>query len=249
MNKNRKIRIYAMIPARFGSTRLKLKNLALIDGEPMVGYAIKAAKKSGIFEKIILNSEHEIFSDIATRYGIDFYHRPDKLGGSSIKADEVVHDFLESYPEADIVVWVNPTSPFQTGKEIFDACTFFMENGLDSLITVENKSVHSMFNGEPINYKVDEVFSQTQDLMPVQNFVYSSMIWKSELFCEKFKQDGHAFFCGKFGVFPVSKKTGIIIKNEEDLMIVDLMMKHLKKKSKYFLKYDELAEKFLKLLP
>jgi len=32
-----------MIPERFGSIRLKIKNLALIDGKPMISYAIKAA--------------------------------------------------------------------------------------------------------------------------------------------------------------------------------------------------------------
>jgi len=53
--------IYAMIPARFGSTRLKMKNLALIDGKPMISYAIKAAKDSNVFNRVIVNSEHSIF--------------------------------------------------------------------------------------------------------------------------------------------------------------------------------------------
>ena len=48
--------IYAMIPARFGSTRLKMKNLALIAGKPMISYAITAAKEAGVFNKIFINS-------------------------------------------------------------------------------------------------------------------------------------------------------------------------------------------------
>ena len=56
--------IYAMIPARFSSVRLKLKNMALINSKPMISYSILAAKESGIFDKVFVNSDHEIFRKI-----------------------------------------------------------------------------------------------------------------------------------------------------------------------------------------
>ena len=52
-------KIIAMIPARAGSQRLKLKNLAIINGKPLVYYAIKAAKKSKIFDKIVLSTDDQ----------------------------------------------------------------------------------------------------------------------------------------------------------------------------------------------
>ena len=55
----------AMIPARIGSERLKEKNLALIDGKPLIYYAIRAAKDSGVFNKIIVNGDNELFGKIA----------------------------------------------------------------------------------------------------------------------------------------------------------------------------------------
>ena len=39
-----KKKFIAMIPARIGSTRLKYKNLALINNKPLIYYAINAAK-------------------------------------------------------------------------------------------------------------------------------------------------------------------------------------------------------------
>ena len=48
----KKQKICAMIPARAGSTRLKMKNLALIDGKPLISYVINAVKQSGIFDNI-----------------------------------------------------------------------------------------------------------------------------------------------------------------------------------------------------
>ena len=72
--------IIAMIPARIGSTRLKMKNLALVKGMPLIYYAIRAAQDSGVFDRIVINSDHEIFRDIALRYEVEFYHRPRNWG-------------------------------------------------------------------------------------------------------------------------------------------------------------------------
>ena len=68
-------KIIAMIPARIGSTRLKFKNLSLINRKPMIYYAINSAKKSKIFHNICLNSDHVIFKEIANRYNVNFYLR------------------------------------------------------------------------------------------------------------------------------------------------------------------------------
>ena len=101
--------IYAMIPAREGSERLKVKNLSLLNGKPLISYSIEAAKSIGIIDRVVLNSDNTIFEKIAKRYGIDFYLRPEKLGGSKITSDEVVFDFLLNN-KCDILVWVYPLS-------------------------------------------------------------------------------------------------------------------------------------------
>ena len=57
MKKNKSKNIIAMIPARMGSTRLTMKNLALLNGKPLIYYAINAAKDSEVFKRIVINSE------------------------------------------------------------------------------------------------------------------------------------------------------------------------------------------------
>ena len=79
-------------------------------------------------------------------------------------------DFMNVYPEADIVVWVTPISPFQTGKEVLSVVNYFVANKLDSLITVEEMQVHCNFKNQPVNYNKDEEFSQTQDLIKIHPF-------------------------------------------------------------------------------
>jgi CMP-N-acetylneuraminic acid synthetase len=220
---NARPKIIAMIPARRGSTRLKAKNLALLNGRPLVSYAIEAAKASGVFDRVILNSEDDIFSGIAKEYGVAFYKRPADFASSTAKSDVVVNDFILSNP-CDIVAWVNSTSPLQTGEEIRSVAEYFLKEDLDSLITVRHEQVHALLDGKPLNYQEQEIFAQTQDLKPVGLCVYSVMMWRSKAFCEHYKNNGHAMLCGKVGYFPVSKLSSIIIKREEDLKIAEYIM-------------------------
>ncbi len=234
MNESKTI---AMIPARIGSTRLKMKNLALINNKPLISYSIRAAQDSGVFERVVINSDHEIFAKIAKRYGAEFYHRPRELGGSSIKSDDVVMDFMEKNP-CDTVAWVNPTSPLQSGKEVGDVVRFFNKERLDSLITVKDEQVHCLYKDRPVNFDPLEKFAQTQDLIPVQTFVYSVMMWRVSTFMSEYKEKGYAFFCGRTGTFPVRRLSGIIIKRPEDLMLADFILRS-SENTEYQLKYDE----------
>ena len=238
----KKLKIYAMIPARLGSTRLKMKNLALIDGKPMISYAINAAKDAKCFDKIIVNSEDNIFKKISTRFNVDFYLRPNDLGSSNAKSDSVVENFMNYYSDADIVAWVNPISPFQSGEEISNIVEYFIKNRLDSLITVEEKQVHCNYMNKAINYDINGLFEQTQDLEPIQPFVYSVMMWRKDVFLKEFATNGHSLFCGNFGTYPVSKLSGIIIKDSDDLKIADSIMRVLNsEESNDIIEYDNIV--------
>lgn len=234
-------KVIAMIPARIGSTRLKMKNLALINGKPLIYYAIKAAQEADVFERIILNSDHEIFGEIARRYNVEFYKRPTSLGSSTTKSDAVVKDFMEKH-SSDIMAWMNPISPLQTGNEVRDVINYFLKEELDSLITVKNEQVHCIYEGKPINFQLEECFAQTQDLVPVQPFVYSIMMWKNKTFLETFQKKGYALFCGRTGYYPVSKETSIIIKTNNDLMLADYILSQKEMKGEYELEYDNLVD-------
>ncbi len=237
------LNIIAMIPARIGSTRLKMKNLALIDGKPLIYYTIEAAKTSGVFNRVILNSDNEIFAEIARRYDVEFYQRPVELGSSATKSDTVVYDFMSKHP-SDVLTWTNPTSPLQTGHEIKEVINYFVKERLDALITTKNEQVHCVYQDNPINFRMEEVFAQTQDLEPVHPFVYSIMMWRNRTFMDVYEERGHALFCGKVGYYPVSKKSALIVKTKEDLLLADFMMRAEKQSEGQEVEYDEIVHDF-----
>ena len=215
--------ITAMIPARMGSERLARKNLAMLAAKPLIAYAIEAAKDAGVFDRIVVNSDGAILRQIAQDYGVEFYQRPEPLGSSNTKSDEVVYDFMQHH-QTDVVVWVNPIAPLQPAREIREAIEHFLKAGLDSLITVREEQVHCNFRGAPLNYRIEEPFARTQDLEPVHRFVYSLMMWRRAAFMAAYEREGHAILCGRSGCFPVGHLSSFLVKTEEDLKLCEFLL-------------------------
>ena len=240
-----KKKIIAMIPARIGSQRLRLKNLALLNGKPLIYYSIQAAKKSKIFNKIVLNSDHKIFNKVSERYNINFYLRPKKIGKSNTKSDDVVSDFLNKYKDNDILVWVNPIAPLQGSEDIKKVVSFFIRKNLDSLITTEKKQVHCLYKHKPINFFKKKKFEKTQDLIPVNLFSYTIMMWKIKTFIKNYKKYKSGILCGKFSNYDLDAYKSIIIKDINDLRFAENLMKSINKKSKD-LSYDKISNGILR---
>lgn len=218
------MKIYAMVPARMGSTRLKMKNLALLNNRPVISYVLESAKKAQIFDKIFINSESKKFEEIANKFEVDFYHRAQELGSSTAKSDHVVYDFMKNN-SCDITVWVNSIAPLQSSIEMKSVVDYFIKNNLDSLITVRDEQVHSLLGDKPLNFDPNDEFAQTQDLVPVRRFVYSIMMWRNRTFMHTMEEKGAALLSGKVGYYNVSKESSLILKTQEDLYLIDCILR------------------------
>lgn len=193
----------------------------------MIAYAIIAALSSKIFDRVIVNSDSEVFRTIAQKYGAEFYLRPPQLGHSEVQSDDVVKDFIENHP-SDIVVWENPIAPLQTVVDVKDTIQYFLDNELDSLFTVKNEQVQCVYDDHPVNFEIDGKFALTQSLKPVAPFVPFIMMWRTQTFIQAMQDKGYAFFSGKVGYFPVGRLSSVIIKYEEDFRLAEMIMKSMK---------------------
>ena len=61
---------------------------------------------------------------------------------------------------------------------------------------------------------------------------------------DAYEKHGHALFSGKVGYYPVSKKSALIVKTEEDLALADYVMRAEKENKKQKIKYDKLTSVF-----
>ena len=65
----------AIIPARGGSKRIPKKNIKFFYGKPIISYSIEVAKKSNLFDEIMVSTDCEEIAKIAISFGakVPFY--------------------------------------------------------------------------------------------------------------------------------------------------------------------------------
>ena len=70
----------AIIPARGGSKRIERKNIKPFAGKPIIAYSISAARKSGLFSRILISTDDPEIASIGAIYGAEApFLRPDDL--------------------------------------------------------------------------------------------------------------------------------------------------------------------------
>ena len=79
-----KEKILALIPARKGSERIINKNIVKLSNHPLIAYTINVAKKSKIFDKIVVSTDSTIYSKISQNYGAEVpFLRPKNISTST----------------------------------------------------------------------------------------------------------------------------------------------------------------------
>lgn len=142
-----KIKSVAVIPARGGSKRIPLKNLAKIGNDSLLSLAIKHAKDSKKTERIIVSTDSSDISNEARDAGVEVpWLRPDDLADDSSKTVDVLIHAVEMFKKKfDYlpmqIILLEPTAPFRSGSMIDDAVTHFEKHDADCLVSV-NKIEH-----------------------------------------------------------------------------------------------------------
>jgi pseudaminic acid cytidylyltransferase len=100
----------AIIPARGGSRRVPSKNYRPFRGQPMLLYPIQAAQASGLFDLIVVSTDHHLIADIAFQAGCAVLPRPTDDGSTGTQEIAArVLDQLQVHGGAACVIY--PTSP------------------------------------------------------------------------------------------------------------------------------------------
>lgn len=233
-------KIIAMIPARLGSQRIPKKNLRLLNGKPLIAYSIEAAKESGVFDEIYVNSEADVFGEIADEYGIRFYQRPAELASNATINDEFAVDFIKNV-SGDILVQLLPTSPLITPDEIRGFVRCMEEGGYDTLVSVENHQIACVYEGRPVNFKLTEPHRSSQTMVPVQPYATVLMAWTYKNFLENMEKYGCAYHggTGNVGYYMIKGLSTIDVDNEEDFELAEVALRHRDNPKQHTKKYYE----------
>lgn len=218
-------KIVAMIPARLGSQRIPRKNLRLLGGKLLVEWVASSCIEANIFDEIYINCESELMKKVADKAGVNFYKRPEHLASSDATNDDFALDFINQI-ECDILVQINPTSPFTRVDDIKGAIAKFKKEDLGTLHTVKKEQIEGLFEGRPLNFDPSKQMPPSQDLSPIYLFTSSIMIWDTLSFKKNMRSLGCAVYGGnsKIGYYEISGNGRLDIDNEVDFQMAELIL-------------------------
>jgi len=184
-----------VIPARGGSKRIPKKNIKEFCGKPLIAYSIETAKKSNLFDKIVVSTDCEEIAEVASKYGAEVQMRPDNLSDDYAGSIEVFEYVISQNPGFEYACMIYATAPFlrveylQKGLENLksgDACYSFAATTYDFPI----------WRGfEIIDKKAKMFFPQymekrSQDLKEAYHDA-GQFYWKKVKCKDKFRFDGN----------------------------------------------------------
>ena len=209
----------AVIPVRSGSKRLPKKNYKSFNSRNLVEIARDKCLASGIFDKIVISSDDPFFEELVNCNEVEFLQRTQNLAGDDATTDMVVDFFFEEFPSCESILWVNSVSPLQSIDDIKNCGLRLNNPEVDCVMAINTLYQHCCISNKPLNFDPNNAFEKTQDLEPIQRYIYSCMGWKRNTYV-KYRNDGFkGLFPGNMALVEASMLAGLLIKYEEDFIL------------------------------
>ena len=222
------MKIISIIPARGGSKGIKLKNLKVLCGKPLLDYSVNTSLKSKFIKRTFVSSDHIKILNRAQKLGAEIITRPMNISTDKSTTESSIKHCLnhlkskENYTP-DVIVLLQNTSPLRTVRHIDGAIRFFLKNNLDSVLS-GYKSHNFLWKMKknkllPVNYNpYARPMRQTFNNQYVENgAIY---ITKFSSFCKS-----QCRISGKIGLYEMPEDISIDIDTHEDLKLAEKILR------------------------
>ena len=169
--------IVCVIPARGGSKRIPRKNVRDFCGMPMIAYSIIAAQRSNLFDAVVVSTEDEEISQIATKYGASLpFKRPESLADDFANTSAVMAHAVKALSEQSwklhAVCCLYATAPFVEPDDLRAAYSKLMELDIDYVFSVTSyaypiqRALRIAKDGRVEMFDTQHMATRSQDLEP-----------------------------------------------------------------------------------
>jgi CMP-N,N'-diacetyllegionaminic acid synthase len=130
-----------VVPARGGSKGVPRKNLADLGGKSLLQRTIETAQASDRLHAFLVSSDDEEILSRARSVGASVVQRPAHLAADDSPMIEAALHALDHAAQAfgsqpDVLVLLQPTSPFRDARDVDAAIAAFERSGADTLASV-----------------------------------------------------------------------------------------------------------------
>ncbi|XP_030637204.1 N-acylneuraminate cytidylyltransferase A [Chanos chanos] len=131
--------IAALILARGGSKGIPLKNIKTLAGVPLIGWVLRAAVDSKVFDSVWVSTDHDEIERVAKAWGAQVHRRSPEVSKDSSSSLETIQEFARLKPEVDVICNIQATSPCLHPHHLREALEMITEEGYESVFSVVRK--------------------------------------------------------------------------------------------------------------
>ena len=227
-------KVLCTICARGGSKGVKNKNIRLLCGKPLIAHTIEQAKKSELFENIVVSTDSDCIAHEAVKCGAEvFFKRSSELASDHSGKIEVIRDaFIRSEEyynrQFDILIDLDATSPLRSVDDIILSYAQFVNKNNSNLITAMPSRRNPYFNMIEVDSNGGVGLSKCdgssivcrQDAPKCYDMNASIYIWKREVILSEDR-----LFHDNTGLYVMPEERSIDIDSELDFKFVEFIMK------------------------
>lgn len=220
--------VIAVIPARGGSTRIKNKNIAPFCGLPMIAWTIRAAQRTGLFERIVVSTDNEAIAEVSRAFGADVPFLREKHADAHSPVSEATIHALEQLEaklgiRCDDVVQLFACCPLRDEQVIQGAYERFLREDADFLISASSPPGFNPWwaakldaSSRPTRLFPEAYRIRSQDLEPL--YIPSGAVWIAR--SERLREEGSFYGPGHL-YYPIDWKAALDIDEEADLRFAE----------------------------
>jgi N-acylneuraminate cytidylyltransferase len=205
----------AIIPARSGSKRIKNKNIKIFYNKPIIFYAIKAARDSKLFDKIIVSTDSKKIGLIAKKFGAEFsFIRPKNLSGDRVGTRKVIihtMDWIEKkYCKPKFICCIYPTAALLRPSDL-----------KESFQIIKSEKWNYIFSATKNSYPIERAFNLTDD-KGVKMIKKKNFLKRSQDFKDSFHDAGQFYW----GTYKGWREQEIIFEKNSSIYLIPFLRSH-----------------------
>ena len=226
----------AIIPARGGSKRIPRKNIRLFLGKPIIAYSIEAAKKSGLFDEVMVSTDDEEIAAIAQDYraSVPFF-RSEKNADDFATTIDVIAEVIERYEAQgksfEQAACIYPSAPFVHAEQLKSFHAEFESKGFDCIFPVLKysypiqRSLKMKASGIVEMNQPEHLITRSQDLEPAYHDCGQFYIFQVKPLIKE-----HKLWTANTGAIAISEVFAQDIDEESDWELAEFKYAYLKEK-------------------
>ncbi|CAN5460153.1 pseudaminic acid cytidylyltransferase [soil metagenome] len=217
----------AIITARGGSKRIPRKNIRPFLGRPIIAYVIDAARKSGLFNEVMVSTDDQEIAQVALHYGaaVPFLRSTKTADDFATTADvltEVVDQYTQKGQVFDYACCLYPTAPFVTPDLLNQAFSTLTQKQFDTVYPVQRFSFPIqravlLRNSTVQWFQPEHALTRSQDLEPAYHDAGQFYFVNVAAF-----QQNHRLITDNSGGIVISELEAHDIDSEEDWRVAEL---------------------------